>query len=227
MTFFFRNFVHEIPLAIISIIVAMIGLWIANIVYDHGVPNYLSRKIGHLAGGIAFLCAYFLSGPGWAVIIALTFGIFLLFAHLLKPEIIRGVGGSGRNSAALSEVWFPLVALPVFIISWWWLRQPGVAVVCLLFMAWGDGITGIIRSLVYRKAVKGLWGSLGMLIVCLIIAAVFVRPFWIGAVVSLVAVIIEKTFGEYGVFKWGDDNWAIPLGSMGMILGLLAVTGKL
>jgi hypothetical protein len=73
MTFFSRNFVHEIPLAIISIVVALIGLWISNIVYDHGVPNYLSRKIGHLAGGIAFLCAYFLSGPGWAVIIALTF----------------------------------------------------------------------------------------------------------------------------------------------------------
>jgi dolichol kinase len=75
--------------------------------------------------------------------------------------------------------------------------------------------------------VKGLWGSLAMLCVCLAVAGVFIRPFWIGVVASVVAVIVESTFGEYGIFKWGDDNWAIPLFSMATILGLMALVGIL
>ncbi len=125
----------------------------------------------------------------------------------------------------MAEVWFPLVAIPVFTISWLWLNKPAVSVASLLFMAWGDGVTGLVRSFVYHKAVKGLWGSLAMLCACLAIALVFIRPFWIGVAASVVAVITERTFGEYGILKWGDDNWAIPLASMATILGLTALTG--
>jgi len=217
----------EIPLAVISIGVALVGLWISNLTFDRGVPNYISRKIGHLAGGIAFLIAFFLSTPGWAIIVASGFGVLLLVARLVKPEIIRGVGGTGRDNRVLAEIWFPWVAVPVFIVSWLWLNQPAVSVACLLFMAWGDGITGLVRSMVYRKAVKGLWGSFAMACICLVIAAIFIRPFWIGIVASVVAVIVERTFGEYGIFKWGDDNWAIPLASMATVSGLMALTGTL
>ena len=35
--------------------------------------------------------------------------------------------------------------------------------------------------------------------------------------------IAEQSFGEYGIFKWGDDNWAIPVISMITILGLMAI----
>jgi phytol kinase len=222
---FSGNIVKELPLAILSVVVTLAGIWISNIVYDRGVPNYISRKIGHLAGGIAFLIAFFLSTPGWAIIIASSFGVLLLVARLVRPEILRGVGGTGRNNKVLAEVWFPWVAVPIFIISWLWLNKPAVSVACLLFMAWGDGITGLIRSIVYRKAVKGVWGSLAMLCVCLLIAGIFIKPFWIGAVASVMAVIVERTFGEYGIFKWGDDNWAIPLASMATILGLMALIG--
>jgi hypothetical protein len=66
-----------------------------------------------------------------------------------------------------------------------------------------------------------------MLCVCLVIAGVFIRPFWIGLTASFVAVITEWIFGEYGILKWGDDNWAIPLTSMATILGFMALTGTL
>jgi phytol kinase len=219
--------VHQFPLAILSVAVALTGLWISNILYDRGVPNYVSRKIGHLAGGIAFLIAFFFSGPGWPIIIATGFGILLLIARLAKPGIIRGVGGTGRSNKVIAELWFPWVAVPVFAISWLWLGKPAISVACLLFMAWGDGITGFVRSIVYRKAVKGWWGSLAMLCVCLIISAFFIRPFWIGVLACVVAVVTEQSFGEYGIFKWGDDNWAIPVISMITILGLMAITGLL
>ncbi len=225
--FFSDNAWKEFPLAILSIVVVLLGLWFSNYAFDRGVPNYISRKIGHLASGVAFLIAFFLSTPGWAIIIATGFGVLLLVARLEKPEIIRGVGGTGRSSKVLSEIWFPWVAIPVFVISWLWLNQPAVAVAGLLFMAWGDGITGLVRSLIYRKAVKGWWGSLAMFCICLMVVAVFIRPIWIGVIASGVAVVTEFTFGEHGVFKWGDDNWAIPLASMATMLGLAALTGIL
>jgi dolichol kinase len=127
----------------------------------------------------------------------------------------------------MAEVWFPLVAIPAFSISWLWLKRPEVAVTSLLFMAWGDGITGLVRAQVYKRPVKGLWGSLVMLVFCLLISLVFIKPFWIGAFASIAAVATEWTFGECGVLKWGDDNWAIPLVSMATILGLMAITGIL
>ena len=127
----------------------------------------------------------------------------------------------------MAEVWFAFIAIPVFGISWLWLNKPGVSVTSLLFMAWGDGVTGLVRSQVYHRPVKGLWGSLAMLCVCLSISWVFIRPFWIGLASSVLAVITEWVFGDIGVLKWADDNWAIPLVSMGAILGLMAAVGNL
>ncbi len=227
MELYSQNGAAGIPLAVLVAGVVLVGIWVSNIVFDHGVPNYISRKIGHGAGGFAFLAALFYSTPAWPMAVAVGFGVVLLTARLTKPQLLRGVGGTGRAGTALAEIWFPWVAVPVFAISWLWLGRPEVAVASLLFMAWGDGITGIVRSLVYHRAVKGLWGSLAMLCVCLAIAGVFIRPLWIGVVASFVAVVVERSFGEYGFFKWSDDNWAIPLASMGTILGLMAAVGVL
>jgi len=227
MQFFSENMIAEFPLVVLIAGAVLIGLWISNIVYDLGVPHYISRKIGHGAGGLAFLAAFAFSSSAWPIIVATGFGALLLAAHLVRPETFRGVGGTGRGDTAMAEVWFAWIAIPVFGISWLWLNEPAVAVTSLLFMAWGDGVTGLVRSQVYHRPVKGLWGSLAMLGVCLSISWVFIRPFWIGVAGSLMAVITEWVFGDNGVLKWADDNWAIPLVSMGTILGLMALVGDL
>ena len=227
MQFFSENMIAELPLVVLVAGAVLVGLWISNIVYDLGVPHYISRKIGHGAGGLAFLAAFVFSSSAWPIIVATGFGALLFTAQLVRPKTFRGVGGTGRNETAMAEVWFAWVAVPVFCISWLWLNKPAVAVTSLLFMAWGDGVTGLVRSQVYHRPVKGLWGSLAMLGVCLAISWVFIRPFWIGIVASVVAVITERTFGDYGVLKWADDNLAIPLVSLGTILGLMALVGNL
>jgi phytol kinase len=227
MELFSQNMISESSLAILIIGVVLAGLWISNIIFDNGVPQYISRKIGHSAGGVAFLVCLFFTSPGWPIILSFGFGVMLLLARVIKPDTFRGVGGSGRNPKVLAELWFPWVAVPVFLVSWWWLDKPALAVSVLLFMAWGDCITGLVRSQVYKKPVKGLWGSLGMLIVCLIISLVFIRPFWIGIIASVAAVIVEWAFGDSGAIKWADDNWAIPLVSACVLLGLMAWTGNL
>jgi hypothetical protein len=42
-----------------------------------------------------------------------------------------------------------------------------------------------------------------------------------------VAVATEWAFGDAGIIKWADDNWAIPVTSLASILILLALTGAL
>jgi phytol kinase len=227
MVVLYGNMIAELPFVVLVTGTVAAGLWVSNIAYDLGVPHYISRKIGHGAGGLAFLASFVLSSAWWPIIISAIFGILLLTTHLVKPDVFRGVGGAGRSNKILAEVWFAWVAVPVFAICWLWLNKPAVAVSSMLFMAWGDGITGLIRWKVYRKPVKGLWGSLAMFCTCLVISWVFIRPIWIGIVASVMATVTERVFGDYGVLKWGDDNWAIPVVSMGIMLGLMALTGIL
>lgn len=215
----------EAPFAIVVTGVVLIGLWISNILFDLQVPHYISRKVGHSAGGVAFLlCGLLFTSATWPIILATGFSLVLLTARIARPAVFRGVGGSGRSKGVMSEVWFAAVAIPVFAVAWLWLGKPQVATAVLLFMAWGDCVTGLVRFKVYGRAVKGLWGSAAMLAVCLVIAAAFLRPFWIGAAACLVAVATEWAFGDAGVIKWADDNWAIPLTSLASILALSALT---
>jgi phytol kinase len=208
------------------IIFVLGGIQAANVVYDRGVPNFVSRKIGHGAGGFAFLSALIVR-PWTAMSIAAIFTVLLVCAHLLLPIFIRGIGGSGRSGGSLAEVWFPMVALPVFAVSWLWLKQPLPAVASLLFMAWGDGVTGLVRSRFYKQPVKGIWGSLAMLAVCLAVSWFMIKPFWIGVIASVAATAAERIFGDVGLVKKIDDNLAVPVISLSVILGLLALTGKL
>jgi dolichol kinase len=216
----------EFPYAVIILGVVLVGLWISNMLYDRQIPHYISRKVGHSAGGLGFLATlFFFSSAVWPLILTAGFALVLSLARVLRPDTFRGVGGSGRNPNAMSEVWFALIAVPLYAIGWLWLKQPQITVACLLFMAWGDCVTGLVRAEVYKKAVKGLKGSAAMLIVCLILSWAFVHPFWIGGVVSLVATITEWSFGDVGILKFADDNWAIPVVSFGVMLGLLKLTG--
>ena len=219
---------QDIAFVVVIIGAVMVGLYVSNILYDLKIPQYISRKIGHFSGGLGFLLCALLFDSGWWLF-AITAGFFLMLAgaRLIKPDAFRGVGGTGRTGPVMAEVYFPLAALPVIAVGWIWLDKPVIAVACLLFMAWGDGVTGIVRSQIYGKAVKGLWGSAAMLVSCLVIAWAFITPFWIGAVGAVVATVVEWACGDVGILKWADDNWAIPIVSAAVVFGLLAVTGGL
>jgi phytol kinase len=220
--------VVELPYVAIIIGAVLVGLWLSNTLFDMQVPHYISRKIGHSAGGLGFLISVFaFSSAWWPIILTFSFGLILWIARLLRPHTFRGVGGSGRSPHAMSEVWFAAIAVPVFAIGWLWLNKPFLAVSCLLFMAWGDCITGLVRSKVYGRPVKGLWGSLAMLIVCLTLSWAFIKPFWIGMAGSVIATITEWAFGDVGLLKWADDNWAVPIISLGSIIGIASITGNL
>lgn len=216
--------IAETPYVVLIAGAVLVGLWMSNILYDLKVPHYTSRKIGHAAGGLGFLtCALLFSSGWWTLILAIAFTVLLGGARVFKPDTFRGVGGSGRPMEVMAEVWFPLASIPVIGIGWIWLDKPLVAISCLLFMAWGDMITGVVRSQVVGRAEKHWSGSIAMFLTCLIIAWCFIHPFWVGAVTALVATITEWICGDVGIIKPLDDNLMIPLVSCATVFGMLAL----
>ncbi len=83
-----------------------------------------------------------------------------------------------------------------------------------MFMAFGDGITGVVRNALYRKRTKSPVGNVFMLEVCLLIGYTFasmaVHPIVLWALfAAMVASIVERF--EIGPI---DDNVPITLASM-------------
>jgi len=217
--------ISEIPFAVLIAGAVLVGLWISNILYDLKVPQYISRKVGHAAGGLGFLlCAYLFSTGWWPLILSTGFAVMLGVARYLKPDAFRGVGGSGRGKDAFAEVWFPLAAVLVIAVGWVWLDKPIASVASLLFMAWGDCVTGLVRSQVYHKAVKGVWGSVAMLVTCLVISWAFIQPFWVGALASVAATVAEYISGDVSRLRFMrhiDDNFSIPIVAAVIVLALV------
>ncbi len=208
----------ETPFAILIAGAALLGLYLANLFYDYGMPQYISRKLGHLGGCVGFLlCPLLFNSFWWPLILTTGFTILLLYARLFKPETFRGVGGSGRPQA-LAEIHFPATGIVLIGICWGLLDKPWLAIVPLTFMGAGDAITGLIRSKVYGREVKGVIGSIGMLVVCLTLAY-FIEPYWMGVAGALTAVLAEK---YTRTTKYVDDNLTIPLASA-VVMGILYI----
>ncbi len=206
----------DLPYVVLIAGAALTGLYLANLFYDYNIPQYISRKLGHLGGCVGFLlCPLLFSSFWWPLILTTAFTILLLYARLFKPDYFRGVGGSGRPQA-LAEIHFPATGIVLIGICWGLLGEPWLAIVPLCFMGGGDAITGLIRSRVYGKEIKGAWGSVGMLATCLIFAY-FIQPYSIGAVGAVTAVIAER-FTK--TTKYVDDNLTIPLSSA-LVMSLL------
>lgn len=197
---------------------ALLGLYLANVIYDRGTPNYISRKLGHLGGCVGFLlCPLLFSSFWWPFILTISFTILLGYARWRKPMAFRGVGGSGRPKA-LAEIHFPATGIVLIGILWGIMNEPWLAIIPLCFMGGGDAITGLIRSRIYGREVKGVIGSIGMLVVCLVLAY-FIEPYWVGVAGAVTAVIAEK-FTKTRHFI--DDNLTIPLSSA-LVMALLYI----
>jgi len=211
--------VAEIPFVLLVGGSSLLGLYLANVFYDYGVPQYISRKVGHLGGAVAFLlCPLLFSSYEWPLILTTAFTFLLLSARMSWPTLFRGVGGSGRPDA-LAEIHFPATGILLIGVVWGTLDMPWVAIVPLVFMGAGDAVTGLIRSAVYKREVKGIWGSVGMLITCVLVAVCFIEPVWVGLVGAVVATLAEKFTVTR---RFIDDNLTIPLAS-GAVMILLQI----
>ncbi|MEM0097003.1 MAG: hypothetical protein QXH39_05225 [Conexivisphaerales archaeon] len=166
---------------------------------------YFGRKAIHiLAGGIvAFLLPYLFHEPILPLIMAILLSLFLYLPHRTGRLMYWFQDPNNQYEVHFTIMWGILVFFTWFIDNTFWL-----AVIPILFMAWGDGVTGIVRNFKYRKRVKGWEGSVAMLIVSIPIGMKFG---WAGIIAAVLATLAEKQ-------AYIDDNITVPLVAIVVLL---------
>ncbi len=174
------------------------------------VAVYYNRKIAHMvAGGIPLLmCPIVFTDPLWPLLGGVIGAILLATSHLIDKRLWWMQTKQNMNDATFAL----MLGISVFIL-WKYLEDPWLAILPSLFMAYGDGVTGIIRNKMFAKRTKSAWGNLGMAILCIPLGwfiglnAEQPIPIW-GAFSGLVASVIERY--EFGPI---DDNILIVVAS--------------
>jgi len=217
--------IAELPFVLLIAGAVLVGLHLANRFMDLNSPQWLTRKVGHLAGFVGYLlCAYMFSSYIWPLILSIGFTLLLAASRMLRgPDMFRGVARTGT----MAEIYYPLSGTIVLGIVWGIFNLPFVAVACIGMMGAGDAITGICRSSFVKTPQKHWSGSVAMFIVSLVLAWCFIHPFFIGAIAAAGATVAEWACGDVGKVRWLDDNLAIPIISAGIAIGGLYALGLL
>ena len=204
--------------ALLIVFLIIGGAFMSDKIFDHVKVSVLSRKAIHLTAGAGMLILPFIfESFWWPLGISIFFLIALSILHFTNAKFGYGVRTPGR----FVEIWFCLSCVVVYATVW--RIDPWLATAPLVWMAIGDGVTGLLRWPLYHKqGEKGIAGTAGMLAVCLTIA-IMVHPYWIGAVGAVAATLAEKYTPSRGY--WLDDNWAIPLAASLVMVPLYLAFG--
>jgi len=165
---------------------------------------YFARKIIHfLAGGlVALLVPYLFQSPLLPIIMASILTIVVYIPH--KTNRLMYWFQVPDN---IAEVYFTIMW--GILISIGWIIDVWLGVIPIIFMAWGDGITGIIRNLRYSRRTKAWIGNLAMAILCIPIG--FVTYKWLGVIAAIISSIVEH-------YEFIDDNITVPTSSFIILL---------
>ena len=210
----------------------ILGLWAAIVVFgikpfyhflrkqgsEHMVAVYYNRKVAHmLAGGVPIIASPMVfDNPIWVLIGGVLGSIALAATHILDRRLWWMQTEQNMNDATFAL----MLGLSVFVI-WEYSDEPWLAILPSLFMAFGDGVTGIIRNKMFKKRTKSAWGNVGMAALCIplgyIIGAMAEPqiPLW-GLIAGIVASFVERY--EFGPI---DDNVLIVVfSSIVLFVGL-------
>lgn len=164
------------------------------------VAVYYNRKIIHiLAGGlIGYLVPFTFSTPFYPLILSMVLGVFTLLPHLTNRIMYWF-----QTSDNVYEVHFCL-SWGLILTAGWFLTGGNFwfGVIPIMFMAFGDAVTGLIRNAMFKRRTKSWWGNLAMAIVDTIIGLRLALP---GVIAGLFSSVIEHF--EFGPI---DDNITVP-----------------
>jgi phytol kinase len=176
---------------------------------------YYNRKIVHMAaGGLGSLAVPLVFTDPWFPLVAgLGFTLFTLMAHRLGLRMYWFQTADNTNDVKFALMW----AISVSGL-WWLLGDPWLAILPSLYMAFGDGVTGIARNALVRRRSKSPIGNVFMFFVCAPLGwaigaqAVPSIPWW-GLTSAIVATWIERY--EFGPI---DDNVLITVSASAVLL---------
>jgi len=209
------NILNDLILAIpllfwVLFVVQFLSRWVCNFAVKRGYSKnsaiYFGRKIIHIfaSGVVALLLPFFFKEPIVPFAMALFFAIYTFLPH--KKEKLLDWFQVKEN---LHEVNFCIMWGLVILIGWFFDKSFWLGVIPALFLSFGDGITGIVRNLKYKRRTKAWEGSLAMLISCSLIGGI--KFGFVGILAAVLATIFER-------FKFIDDNISIPIVSFLILL---------
>ncbi len=176
---------------------------------------YYNRKLVHmLAGGIgSVMVPLVFTDPWYPLVSGLLLTLLLYVAHVSGMRFYWFQTGDNRNDVKFALMWASSVSL-----LWWVLGNPWLAILPSLYMAFGDGVTGIVRNAVIRKRSKHPIGNVFMLLICAPLGwfiggqADPAIPVW-GLFSAIVATVFERY--EFGLI---DDNILITVSASAVLL---------
>ncbi|MEL9970377.1 MAG: phosphatidate cytidylyltransferase [Metallosphaera sp.] len=184
--------------------VALVTLKLSRIV-SKKTNTYVARKFIHMAGGgvVAVTSPFLLSSP-----LVIILASYLMMAYLLVTRLRKPMSWF-QEADNMGEVYFSFSFGTILLISWilegdfWQLgsKYLYVALLPLLFISFGDAVTGIVRNYVYGRRFKGFWGSVAMLALTIPLGYFLLSiP---GLISALIATVVEA-------IPLIDDNLSVP-----------------
>jgi len=167
------------------------------------VAIYYNRKIIHIfAGGVVVLLVPFLFSNPWLPLLSgVLMGIITYIAHRRGNSFYWFQTGNDFNDVSFCFMW----GIAIFIL-WQIYGDPWIAIIPPAFIAFGDGITGIVRNVAFKERRKHPIGNIYMMGVCIPIGYYFANsgnpsiPLW-GIIAAIFASFFERY--EFGPI---DDN---------------------
>ena len=197
-------------------IYVMVILFATKIPYDmmitRGVEDiravYYNRKIVHMmAGGVGSLCVPVLFVDYWyPLVCGILLTIFTYAAHASGTRMFWFQTDQNQNDVKFTLMWWTSITM-----IWVLVGDPWLAIVPSLFMAFGDGVTGVVRNAVIKKRSKSPIGNVFMFIVSAPLGYIVAGmgdpsiPVW-GLISAAIATFVERY--EFGPI---DDNILITV----------------
>lgn len=176
---------------------------------SHIKAVYYNRKVIHiLAGGlVALTVPYLFKTPILPAILATVLAISTYLPHRKKKLMHWFQTEDNMYEVHFCIMWGVIITLAWIIFHNWW-----YGVIPIAFMAFGDGVTGIVRNMLYNRRTKAWIGNIAMALVTIPVGYIVLGP--VGAVAGLLASIVE----HFEIKPIIDDNITVPLISFLTIL---------
>ncbi|MEA3458152.1 MAG: hypothetical protein U9R21_05685 [Candidatus Thermoplasmatota archaeon] len=171
---------------------------------------YYDRKLVHIfAGGIIALIVPFFSDSIYPLFFGVILSVFTYISHKKGKMLYWFQTDDDINDVSFCLMW----GVAVYVL-WVIMGNPWIAIIPLVFMAFGDGVTGIVRNAIFKKRTKHPIGNVFMLALCIPMGYILTylsgipeMAMW-GVVAAIVASVVERY--EIGPI---DDNILITVSS--------------
>jgi phytol kinase len=175
--------------------------WMKNRGIEHSVAVYYNRKTIHiLTGGlVAAVVPFVFKTPFFPFVMAMLLAIFIYTPHRIGKIMYWFQTEENTYEVSFCIMWGVIITLG-------WLFSGGdflFGTLPVIFMSFGDAVTGIVRNFMFRKRTKSWWGNLVMALFSVFVGTVLgFAGVLAGAAASLV---------EHFEFPPIDDNVTVPL----------------